>query len=173
MIPPIPYWAEKDDVLTCSSLTFSNVAGFAFWLCERVVDAPSAMILLYGRFPLTATSWPGFDEPWDPLGVPVAPGSRIVKFSQSWVTCGNSAIDFDSRVVLCSLVSVCIRATSADTVTDCVDAPTFSCALTGVKPTFTVTGPRTNFSKPSFLNVTVYLPGTIESVSYRPASLVV
>ena len=46
MTPPTPYWAENDDVLTCSSDTVSKTAGLAFWLCESVVDAPSARMLL-------------------------------------------------------------------------------------------------------------------------------
>src|SRR5438477_3684329 len=82
MAPPIPYCAEKDEVLTCSSETVSNTAGLAFWLCESVVDAPSARMLLYGRLPLIATTWPGFAVPWDDPVPPVAPGSRIMKFSQ-------------------------------------------------------------------------------------------
>ncbi len=56
-------------------------------------------------------------------------------------------------VVLCSLVSVCNSATSVVTVTCCVAEPTFNWALTVVKPTSRLMGPRTSFSKPSFVNV--------------------
>src|ERR1700759_2405785 len=112
-----------------------------------------------------ATSWPGFEDPCDPPTVPEAPGRRIMKFSQSCVTCGNCDIDFDSRVVLCSPVSVCRRGTSAVTVTCCVDAPTCSWALTVVNPTWRVIGPRTSFSKPGSENVIWYLPITMDEVS--------
>ena len=89
----------------------------------------------------------------------------MVKFCQSWVTWGNATIDFDVSVVLCSLVSVCSRVTSASTVTDSAEEPTFNSPFTVMNPTCTVTGPRTSFWKPSLLNVTVYSPVTMESVS--------
>src|SRR5215472_5942701 len=145
MTPPIPYCAEKDEVLTCSSDTVSKIAGLAFWLCERVVDAPSARILLYGMLPLTATSWPGLEEPCEESGFPAAPGSRIMKFSQLTpeppATCGSCSIDFASKVVLCSAVSVFRSGTSALTVTCSVLTPTVRAASSVINPTSTVTGP--------------------------------
>ena len=72
----MPYWAENDDNETCNSSTVSKTAGLAFWLCDSVVEAPSARMLLYGRLPLIEATWPGLLVPWLQL-LPVQKSNQL------------------------------------------------------------------------------------------------
>src|ERR1019366_4911722 len=112
-------------------------------------------------------------EPTPVPSVFVAPGSRNIKFCQSVLTWGSSPMTLSDRTWVLSPDSVVSCGTSVLTVTVCCVEPIFSCPLTVVKPTSRVMGPRTNCSKPSFVKVIVYGPGTRELVSYRPSRLVV
>src|ERR1017187_3417361 len=114
-------------------------------------------------FPLMAT----------PVPEPEAPGSSCVKLAQLWPTLGNSFMTAAWKVVLCSPVSVFSRVASAVTWTCCTAAPTFNCASTVNSPTSNVMPSLTNLSKLCLEKVILYLPGRIETASYKPASFVV
>jgi len=75
-------------------------------------------------------------------------------------------------VVVCSPFSVFRSGTSVLTTTSCVTPPTESCALTVVFPTTIVIEDRTSVENPVFAKVSLYVPATIEDVSYTPESFV-
>ncbi len=66
-MPPIPYCAEKLEVMTWSSETVSKMETSALPLEGRVVMEPSARMALYGRLPLAETYCCGLLLPCHPL----------------------------------------------------------------------------------------------------------
>ncbi len=144
-------------------------------LAGRVVSAPSASTVLNGRFPLTATVIPGAvlppcaRTPCAPPVAPAAPGRRILNLVQSCPTSGSAARVSAESVTVCSPFSVFNSGTSVLTTTSCVTDPIDSCASTFVTPTMTVIEDRTRVENPCFAKVSLYVPATIEDVSYTPA----
>src|ERR1700732_3254919 len=105
-MPPTPYWAEKAELLVCTSSISSWTVISELALAGRVVSAPSASTVLKGKLPFTDSmvplEVPAPTTPWVPPGAPAAPACRIWKLDQSCpieLTCGSWARVVALRVV--------------------------------------------------------------------------